>query len=779
MVGKYYKLTLARLGKQESWAGWKIAGKSQDTPKQVMDSFESFHSSKNQVAGSLRKMMDMYEVSEYRGNVFVSKIKFGIKDMLGRPTFSVKGFAFQISENDDIYTHPDVFMNFSSEDFDFCLKNLYDEDRKLKSEYLSGNGIITIHDNTSIRTRKLDYKEIKTKWFSDDSKFEAFVRSIYWASNNNQVVLHLIVPNDFDEYFELMFVIYSILPFGLRRSFSFRSTYLRGLSGAKIVFTNDVVSGKCFDLASGSNNIFIDSNILNNSKKYSFIQYILNNCDESLDDYFELLQESLEKMGQSKAMDLNTIEMAHNMLLEEDKDEEELIDKDVLKKFQEYISLDYSNDLVDENIVKYLRIIIEKNIYLNDTLFSKLENRLSMTKYQPLIDMGYSYKASQILSEYSKDPEKVFERLFEYEEHTSAFQQFKIRLLSFSEGAAFLDDYYASFYYSKKVTDYDSLCEFYQKTKELPERACISKVIRTKAIEFSDVLVEEMLDRHIDFDLEEYKGNLVSKLGLSKESVHQIVEQMKRSYWTSFSFMKFTFSRIEDYLNYLPYFNWQFSLIEHIYKDTFLKLSEREAKSIKLFNYYISGRTNKENKLTLDEERHIAKSLQKYCVELLPDKSTHLDFWFEVAQLDKFNYIEFIFGNRITVFTNPKCFAEELVNSELYLNRNKDISSNVRYSIFCTNLLAYIDSHGEYDEIGRVLEKIQDHEKESREIYSSSKGTQHTSKETNQKERKRESKKNEHISKGEERVSRERKEAEKKNLFSRLGDKIKNKNKMW
>ncbi len=779
MVEKYYKLTLARLGKQESWAGWKIAGKSQDTPKQVMDSFESYHSSKNQVAGSLRKMMDMYEVSEYRGNVFVSKIKFGIKDMLGRPTFSVKGFAFQISENTDIYTHPEVFMNFIFEDFDFSLKNLYDENRNLKSEYLSGNGIITIHDDACLKTRKLDYNEIKAKWFSDESKYETFVRSIYWASNNNQVVLHIKVPNDFNEYFELMFLIYSILPFGIRRSFSFRSSYLRGLSGAKIVFTDDAVSGKYFDLTSGSNNIFIDSNILNNSKKYSFVQYIIDNNDGALNDYFELLQDSLERMGQSKTTDLNTIEMAHNMLSEENDDEEELIDEDVLKKFQEYISLDYSNDLVDENIVKYLRIIIEKNIYLNDTLFSKLENRLSMTKYQPLIDMGYSYKASQILAEYSRDPEKVFESLFEYEEHTNDFQQFITRLLSFSEGAAFLDDYYASFYFNEKVTDMESLSEFYQKTKELPERACISKAIRSKAMEYSNSLVEKMIDEHIDFDLDEYKDCLYSGFGLSKESVQQIVEQMKRSYWTSFLFKKFTFSRIEDYLNYLPYYNWQFNLIEHINKDVLERLSYQDAKTIRTFSNLISGRTLKEIRLTTEEAKHITNCFQKYCLDCSPDKSTHLDFWFEVAHLDKFNYIEFIFTNRITVFTNPECFSEELVISELYLNRNKDITCNVKYSIFCTNLLSYIDSHGEYDEIGRVLERIKDRERKSKEIYSSSKEKHHTAKEkeVGSKGREHDSKDKERISKGKERVPKEREEPEKKNFLSRFGGIIKNKNK--
>lgn len=775
MGGKYYKLTLARLGKQESWAGWKIAGKSQDTPKQVMESFESYHSSKNQVVGSLRKMMDMYEVSEYRGNVFVSKIKFGIKDMLGRPTFSVKGFAFQVSENPDIYTSPELLLSFTYSDFDFSLKKLYDENRVLKNEYVSGSSVVTILDDACIRNRHLDFNEIKAKWFSEDSKYESFVRSIYWAGNNNQVVLHIKVPDDFNEYFEIMYLIYCILPFGIRRSFGFRSANLRGLSGAKIVFASDAISGKYFDIASGSNNIFVDSNILNNSKKYSFIQYVIENKNEELKDYFELLQESLDKMGQSKSTDLNTIEMAHNMLSEED-EEEELIDADVLKKFQEYISLDYSNDLVDENIVKYLRIIIEKNIYLNDTLFSKLENRLSVTKYQPLIDMGYSYKASQILKEYSDDPEKVFASLFEYEEQTNDFEKLIIRLLSFPDGAAFLDDYYASFYFRKKVDNSESLSEFYQKTKELPERACVSRAIRSKAIEHSDSLVKKMLEEHIDFDLEEYKECLLG-LGLSKESVQQIVEEMKRRYWASYSFMKFSFSRIEDYLNYLPYYNWQFSLIEHVYKDVVQRLSEQDAKTIRIFSNLISGRILKEIRLTADEEKYITKSFQKYCLDYFPDKSTHLDFWFEVAHLDKFNYIEFIFRNRITVFTDPKCFAEEIVNSELYLNKDKDLSCGVKYSIFCTNLLTYVYSHGEYAEIGRVLSRIKDQESKSREIYSSSKGKQHSTKDEKivTKEREHDSKGKERFSKGNERVSKEGEEPEKKNFFSRLGGIRKNK----
>ncbi len=65
MNSKYYKLTLARIGKQESWAGWKIAGKSENTPIQVMESFESFHSTKNHVVSSMSTPVEVYEIADY------------------------------------------------------------------------------------------------------------------------------------------------------------------------------------------------------------------------------------------------------------------------------------------------------------------------------------------------------------------------------------------------------------------------------------------------------------------------------------------------------------------------------------------------------------------------------------------------------------------------------------------------------------------------------------------------------------------------------------------
>ena len=67
-----YKLTLARIGKQENWAGWRIAGMSKDTPRQLLESFESFHGSKNHVVSSLNKPVELYEVAEHRGILFVS-----------------------------------------------------------------------------------------------------------------------------------------------------------------------------------------------------------------------------------------------------------------------------------------------------------------------------------------------------------------------------------------------------------------------------------------------------------------------------------------------------------------------------------------------------------------------------------------------------------------------------------------------------------------------------------------------------------------------------------
>ena len=314
MESKYYKLTLARIGKQENWAGWKIAGKSENTPSQIMESFESFHGSKNHVVSYLNKPVEMYEVSEYRGNLFVSQIRFGIKDMLGRPSFSVKGIVFPISDNSDIYLHPERFLSLSEDDFSFSLKKLYGENRALKQEYVTGNNVITIHDNELSFSRDLSLDKIITKYFSDEQKLECFIRSILWAGNNNQTTLCIKVPKGFIEYFEIMYLVYSVLPLSMRSRFSFRTYNLRNLSGAKITFDEGTPNGKYYDLSSGNNNVFLDSNVLANSRKLSFIKYIIENIhSSSSSDYFEALQDSLESVGQANSTDLNTIELDHNM----------------------------------------------------------------------------------------------------------------------------------------------------------------------------------------------------------------------------------------------------------------------------------------------------------------------------------------------------------------------------------------------------------------------------------------------------------------------------------
>lgn len=714
---KCYKLTLARIGKQENWAGWRIAGMSGSTPRQLLDSFESFHGSKNHIVSSLNKPIELYEVAEHRGNLFVSNIRFGTKDMLGRPSFSVKGVAFPISENPNIFAHPENFLKLSYEDFGFQLKTLYDEKKNLKKEYITGSNVVTIHDDVFYFNRQLSLDQIIEQYFSDKENLESFVRSIFWSGNNNQTTLCLKVANGFTDYFEIMYLVYSLLPLSMRSSFSFRTYNLRNLSGAKVVFSEEIPCGKYYDITSGKNNIFIDNNILNNSRKLSFIDYILEHLnDESNEEYFELLQSSLEKMGQPKTTDLNTIEMAHNMLMTSDEDDTELTDMEILKKFQEYVSLGYSNEVVDENIVKYLNIIIQKSIHLNDTLMNKLEAKLKSTKYIPLIELGYEYKASKLLEDCDK--QNSFQFLLSIENDKDVHDKYMKYILEFVGGPMFLDEYYGVFYAEKCIENIDDLCNFYVKTKNLPERTRINKRINDTATSYSMKCVELMREQRIDFNYEKHIDLLNDKLGLASTS-RLITDEMKRKYWSEFKFSEFDFNRINDYLTYLPYENWQFNLIKGI-KGILDDLSYQKAESIKRFNSYVRGQIVRGVNLSPNEQDYLKKEFQKYCL-LHADKKCALDFWFEVSKLLSIQeYIEFIFHNDIAVFTNPELFETEFVMSKLYEDRTADNGSRKTYYNFCQNLLMYIDSHGQYDDIGRVLIRIQNKDK-GRNIYSSSK----------------------------------------------------------
>lgn len=704
---KCYKLTLARIGRQESWAGWRIAGRSENAPRQLMESFESFHGSKNHVVSSLNKPVELYEVAEHRGNLFVSNIRFGIKDMLGRPSFSVRGIAFPISENPNIFKHPDMFLQLSNVDFDFQLKKLYDESRNLKQEYITGNNVVTIHDDKFDFNRHLSLDEIISKHFSNEEMFECFVRSIFWAGNNNQTTLCLKVSNSFADYFEIMYLVYKMLPLSMRSNFNFRTYNLPNLSGAKIVFSEEVSIGKYFNILTGENNIFVDSNILTNSRKLTFIDYIFRNLGkESNEEYFELLQDALEKMGQSKTTDLNTIEIAHNMLMRSNEDDTDLSDMEVLKKFQEYVSLEYSNDIIDENIVKYLEIIIQKGIYLNDTLMKKLDFKLKSTKYIPLVELGYEYKVSKLLENENK--QNSFESLFSIEKDAELYDKYVSHILEFVTGARFLDDYYANFYIRKCVSNIEELCDFYSKTKNLPDRTLIYKRINAVATEWSMDNVELMLEKHIDFDYQKHIYLLNEKLGLASTS-KSITEKMKKKYWSEFRFDKFEFSRINDYLTYLPYENWQYNLIRGI-NDIIQELDNQRPDTVRRFNSYVRGLTIRGINLSPDEQSYLKKEFQQYCLKY-SNKNHSLDFWLEISRLlSSHKYIEFIFENDIKVFTVPELFEREFLISCLYNDRS-DKSNEQKYISFCYSFLNYIDNHGQYDELGRILTRIQSKDK--------------------------------------------------------------------
>lgn len=712
---KAYKVTHTRIGLQEKWSGVQIAGRSEGIPQNSLSAFSKSSGEKGKVGTSLTKPISVFEFSEIDGSFIISKFTFGLHDMLGRLCHRSDGVVFPLTENPGLYKDPNSFLSIDKANFNLPLKELYnkisdvnDTNRdkfELKPEFQQGNNVLTIYEEPVVFSENFVLENILSKYFKNNKKriFD-FIRCVYWSVSSS-IPLYIKSSFNVDEIFEIIYLVYYVLPYSLRAKLSLRTYNIPMLTPTNIIFTDTAVNnGKIYDFDNGKNNVF-DSTIMENAyQKYQYINFVANNIEEpELKEYFDVLQDVMEELGVPDSTDFKFIGVAHEIVCDEEQGEQLVILRDeILKKFLDFLTLSYNNVKIDWHIAKLLEIIIDNNITLNESIQERLLVKLKITQSEQLKNIGYSYTAILMLK--SKNREKEFAYLSSLRNNKNLFKLMCEKILNETDGDVFLDEFYGDYYGDLSVTNSVTLSDFVNETGDLPIKQKINAFIYRKCFEFGKKIIDDYFASHTEISIifPKYQEYIHDKMPQQIGLVNGILRDIRLYFWENFNFENFKYADKENYLTVsFRTSNKCIAVVEFI--NVFDNVKSQNISTVNSFLKLLD-----KNKTILSDaaKYNLIKEFQGRCLSV-DDKNSKIDFWYKVVNILPNESVRFILKNDITVFTDINLLLSELYDSEIFNNK-------AELKDFICVLDNYNQLNSEDDKVNEISKTLRQFEKSLR-----------------------------------------------------------------
>lgn len=702
---KAYRATYLRVGTQESWAGWRIAGHSSQLPIDGRDEYFGLQSA-NSLTGTVTKYYEkapkVWELQCSDKFIFYSKLTYGIMDQgvgaSSRASMRSDGIIISLLNEQDSISYLNSIINISDDSFNNDVEILKTYPLMIKNnentESVSQEKIVTNYPMMDINLNMSSSKAAWDTYFNSEIYSKLFKCLLWVLTDKSAVTLSLIFNGSDEEKKDIITYILKSLPYTLLRNFSFRTIKLDGAQPVKIDFVNSITEcEKYFDISTGANNIIDEYKLDLRWEKYDFINHILKyKTREPIETYLRSLDNKMKELGDPYSTDLNFIKAAHEIVVEGDI--YSLDNLSVLKKFQNFLTLPYNNERIDLYIADLLKVIVSRDMMLNDSIKDRLQAKLKITNSVELKSCGYSYNAKLMIS--SNDRDKEFAYLYNLKNSEALYNEYLGKINCEVGGDEFLDEFYGDYVSSKEVTNMVSLVNFFQNTRNLKKHNIIDRFVYAKA----ELIGKKLIDDYF-LGLLEFKENFrkysecLSRLFPGRiQSVHNIIEKMKLYFWYKFDFNTFKYDNRMDY-EYISYrTNRKSIVVNDLVRslDVIIIKNNMSAKSLKSF-------FEKSSSMLSDaDKKAIINEIQRVCVERC-SKKHHLDFWLEIAELSNTSMADFIVENDIKVITDVDYLQEEFENAKYF-------QSDAKTDRFLRHLSKYAEQSDDKKIVVEIINNI-------------------------------------------------------------------------
>lgn len=740
---KAYKITYMRIGYNEPWAGWKIAGKSSNIPTECSEDYFRLQSA-NSNSSVVKDMYDIRkEVWEYciiGKNIYYSKLMYGINDQSPESRISMRadGVVYAIPENSELLEKPQITLNTPDSFFVNVptIEKIYPAllGKNAPTVGLTNEDIFTTYASINISQDNKPLDELVEHYFPDKKILTIAVKCVIWAitEKSNPSINIIFEGSDVDKK-NIIYILASLLPISMRSFISFRTYNIPGVKPLKFLFSSEKTVGRYLNIITGENNIIKENKLDLRYSKYDYIAYPIDHLD-IIDSYFNLIHSTMGELGDPNSIDLNFLKIAHDIVLDEHFDDyHEMSDQEILKKFLDFISIPINNEKIDWYCAKLLETIIDNNIPLNDALKQRLKAKLKTTKSDALKAVGYSFDVINMINSDNKETEYAF--LLSLKSNPQMFEVYRKKFLENKGGASFIDSFYGTYFGEKVSLDYESLLSFINETKDLQVRYYTDVLIEKRLKLYGETIISLNYSDSNSLRKEyiRYRQLLEQVYSTNSNAINVLVANVCKKFWSLFTFKDYNYQNKDLYAVFYLSGSKECQIVQKIIKfyDKIPELNPELPTDFKSFLYIPS------NSFTPKDKNWLISDFRSKCVTGAIDTQC-VEFWYNVADLDKEDFVSFIIKNRIKVFVDERLLGAELEKSEYF-------SKSFRVDILLSRFENYNCPPDEKQSLNEIIKCIRDFQRAQK-------------KEEKEQAKEREKEKRERILEERDRDKRERKE---------------------
>ena len=734
---KPYKVVFTRIGNQESWAGWRIAGYTENTPADILSQcgkcqaknadnakfmYAKYHSEHIDAAKEVYEFFCDFAGQEGKAFTFTRQI-FGDSDSGGRTNMVASSICVPVLENKEVLKNPQLLLTIDRTSFDDC---------KLDSELLSRAAGKTNYGLSEVQTvfpikeykcdNSFDIDSAIIEVFGNKKYYEDFVKCIYWnLTFKSASSIFIKSQKSLEENIKIFLIAINSIVYSYRTKISFRTfDFEDPTNQPTIVFCDFIPSGvRFFDIKTGKNNILTES--VNNKLHRQFMEYYPSNVEsEKANQYFDLLDQTLVEFGNRNATEVPLLETAFAIIQSELEDSVDQSDKEIIRKIITFCNLPYSNDKIDSYIASLLDAVIIGDITLNDDIKNHIDKKLKNTKCPELIDVGNQYRARNLLRE---EKATAFKRLLKIKKEDSNFDKILEYIALEPKGKAFIDEFFGKCYGPDAVNDMDDLIAFSKEVQHLSHRILIDEFIEEKCYRYGELFVNQFFDTKLSLveDMEQYEKDLKTIYPNNNGAVSALIKAMCYGFWDKFDFYLFSMDNMPSYqkMNFsdmrgFPRQTSKCGLANKL-NEIFKTAEKQNPNTVRAFR----NKINETSLLDDKSRKHLIHHFRKYCLDNC-DKRHYIDFWLALGDLDTRSRFEFFFENGVRILTSPDRFDHYIEDSEqlanlVYLEKYREGLDEYRKTNDSIDVAEIFDIVKQYESEVRKVKKAEKKQEKKQE----------------------------------------------------------------
>ena len=511
-------------------SGWKAVFVSPEIPSDAYSTCLKLQGANSSLQGPTQdefgNTLNLLEINGDGNYLYVIRSFYGLTDRLGRPNMFSHAIIFPCKDSEFI-GDPNLYLTMAGQSF-------------AKSEAELPRSTEDI-----VRDSNFELRETLIQCGLSYPTYTTLIQCVYSQISDKKSVEPIYIQYDGTEkhMMELLFCIYSGLPFSIRRR----------LSVASVQTNNQVNKNLIFSICAKEKNFYIipetgENNVLTarSERRLSrllFVDYFTKN-QELLNNsrYFYELEQNAVKLGEVLKLDEQILRFAHLMIVGVG----DVNDEDLNTRMSELLhSESLNNQVVDDLVCNLLKEVMRRGLYLSE------ENDELLQKQSRNSDgiLGTALKEYRQYRFDSFSPEQAVRSLSEMPE--AIFKEYQEQLRSSDNGLAILDGYYSQLLAGEDHCTWELLERVLQASDfmDASRPRTIAQISESAWNTFTAELYAAMSirdDGRTEAAFKKYTSFLDESF-LELQKTEELESKAKNEYWEKLSFEEFSFDSFQLY----------------------------------------------------------------------------------------------------------------------------------------------------------------------------------------------------------------------------------------